>query len=536
MTPSTPLPPMDSSGLPSPVHPEWHPQIQLQEPPRSSAVEFLARSTQSDTATARSTPLLQAVKEALRGKDTDQPSSIQTSWYHDIDNPDGREISWNGKQVALSCGGVMIKRWSFFNYKEDVQYACLGMLEQSAFEAQKYFTPAPTTASVSEDDAPWNPSQGSEDDNRPTFGPFAQSQRTSKQGKFADDKKAISAVFVFLRSIGKIYLQNGIDYTINIPFVVRRAWPLSPHGVLVQRVLEASELEEASVTGEPVLPTIFSITSPFQEPAAVGLAARIEGGPGSDGAPLVIHTEDEKSSMGVLTSISPTEMVLWASHGPDSQDIHLSTERNKSLVVTVDTRRKKVSIWAYAYSPDSLPPQPPAPSAPDSATAAVLNQVKSRPSAILSHGRRTSALFEGDRLDSKHSTQTFGVTPDTVTLNADGFPVVAGLASSLSTVATFPSMTSVPGAPKSKIEKPLPEPPDERMRANYWMECILEVDISASSAQWWRIMKAAVFDERFDGKYYRSRLAVCFRDLVVVHIFDIAYNSQARRFQATSWL
>lgn len=348
----------------------------------------------------------------------------------------------------------MIKRWSFFNYKEDVQYACLGTLEQNALEAQKYFTPAPTAGSVSEDDAPWNPSQTPEEDNRPTFGPFTESQRSSKRRKFSDDRKAISAVFIFLRSIGKIYLQNGIDYTINIPFVVRRAWPLSPHGVLVQRVLEASELEEASISGEPVLPTIFSITSPFQEPAAVGLAARIEGGPGSDGNPLVIHTEDEKSSSDVLKSIEPTEMVLWASHRPESQDVHPDRERDKSLVVTVDPKRNKVSIWAYAYSPDSLPPQQPAPSAPDPATTAVLNQVKSRPSGVTSHGRRTSSAFDADRLDSKHSTQNLFPTQE-AGLNADGFPIVTGIASSLSTVATFPSMTSVPGTSKPKVSNTL---------------------------------------------------------------------------------
>lgn len=445
------LPPTAVDDVIPPSMPDQHPRIQLQESPRSSAVTYLAHSMQPEDSSSRDTPLLQAVKGALRGRDTDPPSSIQTSWFHDADNPDGREISWNGKEVALSSGGVMIKRWSFFDYKEDIQYACLGTLEQNALEAQKYFTPAPTAASVSEDDVPWNPSQTPEEESRPTFGPFTEAQRNSKKRKFSDDKKAISAVFIFLRSIGKIYLQNGIDYTINIPFVVRRAWALSPHGVLVQRVLEASEMEEASITGEPVLPTIFSITSPFQEPAAVGLASRIEGGPGSDGSPLVIHAEDEESSSGVLKTISPTEMILWVSHGPESKEIQPDREKNKSLVVTVDPRRNKVSAWVYAYSPDSLPPQRPTPSAPDPATTAILNQVKSRPSGSISHGRRTSSVFEADRLDSKHSTHSLFPTQEAKPgLNAEGFPLVTGIASSLSTVAAFPSMTSVPGTSKPK--------------------------------------------------------------------------------------
>src|SRR5690242_18138837 len=88
------------------------------------------------------------------------------------------------------------------------------------------------------------------------------------------------------------------------------------------------------------------------------------------------------------------------------------------------------------------------------------------------------------------------------------------------------------------------------MKANYWMECLMEVEIPQSSlgisltfyassthdisrAEWWRVMRAALFDERFDGKVHRSRLAISFRDLAAVHIFNIAYDNEAKRFRAT---
>lgn len=530
MPPTIELPPKATTNLlPLPLDPNWQPTIPLQDAPKSSAVDFILRATPKNPTEGRESALLKAVKNALRGTDTDDPTVVQSTWFHDADNPDGREISWNAKHVALSCGGVMIKRWSFAHAKEDVQYACLGLLEQNAQEAQKYFTPAPADASVAEDEATV-PSLDSDKEERPTFGPFAQAN--TKRRPFSDNKKTISAVFVFLRSIGKIYLQNGIDFTINIPFVVRRAWPVSPHGVLVQRVLEPSELEEAAMTGEPVLPTMFTITSPFQEPAAVGLADRIEGGPGGDGAPLVIHTEEQNAG-NVLKSISPTEMVLWVSCMPENKYIQPERERNKPLAVTVDPRRNTLSIWVYAHAGDAIQTTPS--SAPSPSTAAVLSQVKSRHPGVVSHGRRTSAAFEGDRLDSKH-TLSFGPSsglPATqeVPINQDGFPVT-GLPPTLSSVATFPSLASVPGTvPKPKRDDS-PAPPDERMKANYWMECVLEIMIPEASSQWWKIIKVAVFDERFDGKIYRSKLAIGFRDTNTMYIFDVGYDDESKRFKA----
>src|SRR5690348_9989607 len=88
------------------------------------------------------------------------------------------------------------------------------------------------------------------------------------------------------------------------------------------------------------------------------------------------------------------------------------------------------------------------------------------------------------------------------------------------------------------------------MKANYWMECLMEVQIPQSSvgisstsyassthdmsrAEWWRVMRAALSDERFDGKVHRSRLAISFRHLAAVHIFNIAYDNAANRFRAT---
>ena len=400
--------PISSDDFP----PADHLKIQLQHVPRSSAVEYLARSTPQQEQKDES-PLLKAIKGALRGQDTDLPGHINTSWLHDEENPDGRELTWTSKQVALSEGGIMIKRWSFIHDREEVQYACLGRLEQFEEGSHTHYLPEESTTEESPN-------------SRPTFGPF--SRRDSKRSASSDKKTAVPAVFIFLRSLAKIYLQTGISFTVNIPFVVRRAWPLRPHGVLIQRVLEPTELEEAMAAGEDVLPTIFTITSPFQEPSAVGHASYLE--ELKEG-----HVKVQTDGLNVLRSIPPTEMVLWASHPPQSKEINPKVEKNKSLVVTIDTQRHTLSIWAYTCSGDS-PTQPQIPLDPAPPTLPRLGQ--RQPSAILNHGRRTSAGFEGERLDSKHHDHPMLVSKE---LNADGFPIVTGLPS----LSTIGSLAAVPG-------------------------------------------------------------------------------------------
>lgn len=430
-------PPQKEQATPEDQPTSWYPTIPIQDRPRSSAISHIIRKdqvTRPQQDQKVDTPLLQAIRSALRGTDAQPPTAILTHWFQDENNPDGRELTWNGKNVILSVGGVMVKRWSYYHIKEEVQIACLGLLEQSAVEAQKYFTPSPAEGSVAEDETPY-PSKPPEHSERSTFGPFAQSN--FQRRKFSDEKKTVSAVFVFLRSFTKIYLQNGVEYTINIPFVARHAWPLTPHGVLVQRVLEPFELEEAAITGDPVLPTLFTITSPFQEPSAVGNADRIDGS-------LRVHTE----AADILTSIPPTEMVLHATHLKD----------HKPLIVTADIKRHTVSVWVYAPAGDSFQAQD---------VPAVLSQVKARQS----HGRRTSSAFEGERLDNKHtiSAGPSSALPPTQEVNEDGFPV-------LPPTATFSSVTSVPGT-RHQIP-PAPVAIDERMRADYWMECIFEIKVA----------------------------------------------------------
>ena len=73
-------------------------------------------------------------------------------------------------------------------------------------------------------------------------------------------------------------------------------WPISPHGFIIQHVLEPTEIVKDDLSGDAILPTIFSLTSPwpFSETAAVGLTAGILGPTPVNSAALI--GEDENST------------------------------------------------------------------------------------------------------------------------------------------------------------------------------------------------------------------------------------------------
>ncbi|TFK24896.1 anaphase promoting complex subunit 1 [Coprinopsis marcescibilis] len=489
-------------------HPMNHIKVSFQGPHFDGSSHYLWRHNprkkpQNDT------PLLTAVKNALRGFNASQPHRSQSHWLPDPENPEGRELFWHTKEVLLSYGGNIVKKWGFFEETEDIQTACLGFMEQNVVESRKWFSPSPNYASVADDEGP--PVASSEPAGRPIFGPFG--AREQRPRKFPDEHELIPAVFIFFRSMAKIYLQNGMSYVVSLPFVVRKAWPIAPHGVMVQRILEPVEYMEASLAGETVLPTIFTITSPFAEPAAVGLATKISGG--MDNKPVVIE-EDTKN---VLTSLPPTEMVIEVSLGNTSMVHH-----RKHLVVTVDTTKRTWSIWRYAYAKPNQPNQPP-PS----------NPMAKKRQSMGNHNRRTSAAFEGDRLDSKHHAPPKDLGPGD--LASLGAAAAMGAAASMSSVLSGAASTqsSLPG--KSTRESligtgpdsdPLPTA-DERMKANYWMECICKERLDDSEdINLWQEYGVSIWDERFDGSHLTSLLGIVLKPSMGLKVTELRYDDHFR--------
>uniref|UniRef100_A0A8H8CEQ4 Anaphase-promoting complex subunit 1 n=1 Tax=Psilocybe cubensis TaxID=181762 RepID=A0A8H8CEQ4_PSICU len=359
--------------------------VSAQGPPASSAYRFLSEHSEASNALPDDTPLLRAIKIALRGPGAENDDSIHTGTHFTGNREKEPELTWDKHTVVLSYGAVLAKRWSFKQEGELVQWACIGELEQVIQHNPASAATAANLANV--ESLPPNA------DGRDTFGPFARAKRTRKFN--FGHPETVPAVFIFLRSIGKIYLLNGMDYTFSVPFVVRKAWAISPHGVMIQRVLEPSELIEAEATGDDVLPTIFTVTSALSEAAAVGLTSGILG-PTPTTLPT-LKDEDEHSSKP-LKSIPPTEMAVWVSHCSIVADVR--------VVVTVNVEKRLLSVWQYVYIKPKDTPQPltrqknrvppPTSAAPSGGAGIGMGPPPSkRQSTSGTASRRTSAMFDG---------------------------------------------------------------------------------------------------------------------------------------------
>ena len=284
---------------------------------------------------AQQSVLLRSIRSALRG------SNLDRDWQHTVfydaspetETEDGvEELQWDQERVVLCAGGVIQKQWSFSHEGQPVQWACNGWLQQAGA------VPTPRSSGHYTNDTRSGLSREHEHDNRTRaiFGPFERAEQERRRE--VESETRVRATFVFLRSVGWIYLRNGVEYTFSLPFIVRKAWPLYPHGVIIQRVLEPMEVQEAELTGDDTLPTVFSLISPLAEATVVDHAASIVGGFHS--VPLSLVHDDDSSGQ-VSEPLSAGEVIIWVSHRGHGED--------SDLLVTVHPERRRLSVWRYAY-------------------------------------------------------------------------------------------------------------------------------------------------------------------------------------------
>jgi anaphase-promoting complex subunit 1 len=391
----------------------------LQGPPVSSAAQLLERASRSSKKSGQESELLKSIRAALRGSGTDPVSAIHSSTF--AQGKTETEITWNTHTVVLSSGGVIQKQWNFNEEGQPIQWACVGLYHittpvdsRSSHSAARY---------TSENDE----ISSTNDSHQSTFGLFTMAQR--EQEREIECAALCPAVFVFLRSIGKIYLLNGIEYTFSLPFIVRKAWALYPHGVMIQRVLDPTEVEEAELTGDTTLPTIFSVTSPFSEAASVGLTTGILGG--SDVATAILKDEEENTTRP-LKSVPATETVVWVSHrGPESTD---------DVLVTVDVEKHQLSIWRYVYI---KPKDTPLPLGRSKSHKRNHSRKRASISAPLPGSRRQSAMaveFVDHRDHLSPSTLDHSPTPEFPEMSP--FSALPGRPPALSTTATMASLVT----------------------------------------------------------------------------------------------
>ena len=451
-------------------------RITAQGPPVTSATQLLERTSRSSD-NDKDSELLKSIRAALRGSGTDPISAVHSSTF--VHGWTETEITWNAHTVVLSSGGVIQKQWNFDGEGQPVQWACVGLYQLTAPMDSRSARSAARYTSDKDGVSP------TDDSSKSTFGLFTLAQR--EQEREIERAALCPAVFVFLRSIGKIFLFNGIEYTLSLPFIVRKAWALYPHGVMIQRVLDPTEVDEAEITGDTTLPTIFTITSPFSEAASVGLTTGILGG--SDVVADTLKDEEENTTRP-LKSVPATETVLWVSHrGPNASD---------DVLVTVDLEKRQLSIWRYVYI---KPKDTPISLSYSKTHTRNLSRKRASMSVPLPGSRRQSGMATEfvDHLSAlSPANHDLGPSPKPEFPEMPLFPALPGRPPALSTTTTMASLVTGPSSQWSApdgdrrssltrndlsvtmdrmvlggrmdIEAALAPVEHGRMKAAYWME------------------------------------------------------------------
>ncbi|KAI8994045.1 hypothetical protein BD414DRAFT_513664 [Trametes punicea] len=345
----------------------------------------------------------------------------------------------------------------------------------------------------------------------------------------------VRAVFVFLRSMAKIYLLNGLEYTLNLPFIVRQAWPVQPCGLFIQRVVESWELEENKQSGAEPLTTVFTLTSPFAEPSVIGVTDGIKGGVQS--LPLQMKPGYADEPM----SLPPEERILWLS--PEVRG-HAPRDHAASFMVTLNVELNRLSIWRYVFCP---PPSSAKASRPHGAHAT--NHHHSKRSSMSEntspHLRHTNATSEGllspDKTETRRAVSLSGLAPTltTTTTMADlmGGNMAGGAISqsqwnlpinyTLDASGTFDLNSNLDRMVLREVVNldDVPDPAEEvRLKPLFWAEKLHEEVIPEAATVDSDNITAAIFDQRWTGKVYRSLLAICLRATETMLRFEAVWD------------
>lgn len=265
-----------------------------------------------------------------------------------LSNPSGpyegeHELYWYADTVVWSIGGVQQRRWTFFD-DQSIAGACFAWLDSSKLgQYHASLTSFRRSASLSSKVS--NVAKQTK-----TFGPFTHlgvvSSLQPASPQPAKDAPHTRVICIFLHDIGHFYSMDGLEFTINLPFTVKRVWEVLPVGVLLQAALSASDESECRRRGTPMMPLLYSITSPFDEPRAIVFASQICGGMGctSLGLPLPEDHPHIVRSADPIPPIKWNDQVIYVS--PDN---HLNPAGPDSLIVTLDSSARLLKLFRYVY-------------------------------------------------------------------------------------------------------------------------------------------------------------------------------------------
>ncbi|ORX59912.1 hypothetical protein BCR36DRAFT_408283 [Piromyces finnis] len=143
--------------------------------------------------------------------------------------------------------------------------------------------------------------------------------------KIKENKVLKKTLCIFLQTFAKFYLMNGQSFTLNLPFKIKKAFPLD-HGIIIQRI---PEKEEFSINSKLDISILFSVMHPLEE---MRIVSRYDKSNQSSQDNLSINDESD--------NIKNFSML-------HEDVIYVSTNRKLPIIVTFDKLKKIHKIWRY---------------------------------------------------------------------------------------------------------------------------------------------------------------------------------------------
>ena len=286
-----------------------------------------------------SSQMLKTIRDLLRT--SDPPNKIQGRILQTYPRGEGsEELVWTRFTVVHSVGGVVCRQWNFDDLDEEIQAVCWAQFEEKGTARVPAAETQPLNGVFETD--PWKDSSSES-----VFGPYGRVMRAfaSKSGPSA---KAITnadyhgpgtgslvrALCVFFRSFAYLYGDDGAEYRIDLPICPRRAWPLFPVGVLLERRIPV----DITNWNRPIYEhnaTLYSLAAPLHSVVPVGIAHRILHS--GHGLPAVYQEDKDVPNVDIFTNseFRSFEHVLF---------VEESTPESHRILFTIEG-----GLWIHCY-------------------------------------------------------------------------------------------------------------------------------------------------------------------------------------------
>jgi anaphase-promoting complex subunit 1 len=304
---------------------------------------YVSNTTRDDPPNPGESDLLRTLRALVQPPDQEHRVFTNASTNSEGEN----ELYWHANTVVWSVGGVQKRRWHFEDERQGVTAACFAWLEGSKMSPD---SPRPSSRRLPTIKVP--PKLVRSGQSSPSaFGPFTHLSYTnplSGVSSPADEMHPnhMRVICIFLRDIGHIYSLDGLEFTLNIPFTIHRVWEILPVGILLQAALTDADETEVRSRGMPMMPSLYSLTSPFDELRAIVFASEIIGGfqCAKPGRPLPGPHPRINRDTSPIPLVKWHDKILYVS--PNSMVNPTSPDR---ILVTLNPRGMTLKIFRYVY-------------------------------------------------------------------------------------------------------------------------------------------------------------------------------------------